>query len=169
MTATIASTSTRMNIGFLESDFFLCFALARCCARFAPTFPTATFFPLGVDFIGVSASFIRLNNEKPTRTDSLGVGGWLHRNSRADASFVKKMGMPVAGVEPARYRYHWILSPARLPIPSHRRINYYITSRTVCQEYFVSKSISGSCFFRQGNCFRNLLCIIHKFQTKSGR
>ena len=39
--------------------------------------------------------------------------------------------MPVAGVEPARYRYHRILSPARLPIPSHRhigvqRVNYII-------------------------------------------
>ena len=33
--------------------------------------------------------------------------------------------VPVAGVEPARYRYHWILSPARLPIPSHRRIGRY--------------------------------------------
>ena len=29
--------------------------------------------------------------------------------------------VPVVGVEPTRYRYHWILSPARLPIPSHRR------------------------------------------------
>ena len=28
--------------------------------------------------------------------------------------------VPAAGVEPARYRYHWILSPARLPIPSRR-------------------------------------------------
>ncbi len=30
--------------------------------------------------------------------------------------------VPVAGVEPARCRHHWILSPARLPIPSHRLI-----------------------------------------------
>ena len=29
--------------------------------------------------------------------------------------------VPEAGVEPARYRYHGILSPARLPIPSFRR------------------------------------------------
>ncbi len=29
--------------------------------------------------------------------------------------------VPVVGVEPTRYRYHWILSPARLPIPSYRR------------------------------------------------
>ncbi len=30
--------------------------------------------------------------------------------------------VPEAGVEPARYRYHWILSPARLPIPSFRHM-----------------------------------------------
>jgi hypothetical protein len=29
--------------------------------------------------------------------------------------------VPVTGVEPVRYRYHGILSPARLPIPSHRQ------------------------------------------------
>ena len=33
--------------------------------------------------------------------------------------------VPVVGVEPTRYRYHWILSPARLPIPSHRQIGTY--------------------------------------------
>ena len=30
--------------------------------------------------------------------------------------------MPVAGLEPARCRHRWILSPLRLPIPSHRQI-----------------------------------------------
>ena len=30
--------------------------------------------------------------------------------------------VPVAGLEPARYRYRWILSPLRLPIPSHRHV-----------------------------------------------
>ena len=29
------------------------------------------------------------------------------------------------GVEPIRYRYHWILSPARLPIPSHRQMSHF--------------------------------------------
>ena len=35
--------------------------------------------------------------------------------------------VPEAGLEPARYRYHRILSPARLPIPSFRQIihNYF--------------------------------------------
>ena len=36
--------------------------------------------------------------------------------------------VPVVGVEPTRYHYHRILSPARLPIPSHRLIQpYYYT------------------------------------------
>ena len=30
--------------------------------------------------------------------------------------------VPVIGVEPIRYCYHGILSPARLPIPPHRRV-----------------------------------------------
>ena len=35
------------------------------------------------------------------------------------------MGLvPVAGLEPARYRYQWILSPSRLPIPSHRHLYF---------------------------------------------
>ena len=39
--------------------------------------------------------------------------------------------VPVTGVEPVRYRYHWILSPARLPIPSHRhgKLLYYSVLR----------------------------------------
>ena len=30
--------------------------------------------------------------------------------------------MPMAGLEPARRRRQWILSPPRLPIPTHRHI-----------------------------------------------
>ena len=36
--------------------------------------------------------------------------------------------VPVAGVEPAPCRQDWILSPARLPIPSHRRNKYYYST-----------------------------------------
>ncbi len=32
--------------------------------------------------------------------------------------------VPVAGLEPARCRHQRILSPSRLPIPSHRRIKF---------------------------------------------
>ncbi len=38
--------------------------------------------------------------------------------------------VPLTGVEPVWYRYHWILSPARLPIPPQRRIlEYYIITK----------------------------------------
>ena len=32
--------------------------------------------------------------------------------------------VPVVGLEPTRYRYQRILSPSRLPIPSHRPMRY---------------------------------------------
>ncbi len=35
--------------------------------------------------------------------------------------------VPVVGLEPTRYRYQRILSPSRLPIPSHRLISFYYT------------------------------------------
>ena len=44
--------------------------------------------------------------------------------------------VPVIGVEPIRYRYHWILSPARLPIPSHRHI-YHTTDILPQKSHFV--------------------------------
>ena len=31
--------------------------------------------------------------------------------------------VPEAGIEPARYCYHWILNPARLPIPPLGQLN----------------------------------------------
>ena len=34
--------------------------------------------------------------------------------------------VPVAGLEPARCRHRWILSPLRLPIPSHRHVPFII-------------------------------------------
>lgn len=42
--------------------------------------------------------------------------------------------VPLIGVEPIRYHYHRILSPARLPIPPQRRVtNLFIIT------HFVSK------------------------------
>ena len=44
--------------------------------------------------------------------------------------------VPVVGLEPTRYRYQRILSPSRLPIPSHRPVvlAYYTRRRTKIQE-----------------------------------
>ena len=43
--------------------------------------------------------------------------------------------VPVTGLEPVRCRQRWILSPLRLPIPSHRRgwLTYYIAWRRQIQ------------------------------------
>ena len=56
--------------------------------------------------------------------------------------------VPVAGVEPARYRYQRILSPPRLPIPTYRRnrihddthgiLRYFTTIHKKSQPFFGS-------------------------------
>ena len=45
--------------------------------------------------------------------------------------------VPEAGVEPARYRYHRILSPARLPIPSFRHMQNGVcrAANTLLKQY----------------------------------
>ena len=43
--------------------------------------------------------------------------------NKKPADIVDGFLVPVAGLEPARCRHRWILSPLRLPIPSHRQIN----------------------------------------------
>ena len=60
--------------------------------------------------------------------------GFSHPHSNTQKAKTAPFGyglrflVPVAGVEPARYCYQRILSPSRLPIPSHRRI--YLQNRT---------------------------------------
>ena len=43
--------------------------------------------------------------------------------------------VPVTGLEPVRCRQRWILSPLRLPIPTHRQVlNYYSALSGLFQE-----------------------------------
>ena len=62
--------------------------------------------------------------------------------------------VPLVGVEPTRYRYHGILSPARLPIPPHRRadIDYYNVKRKKNQAFLCDRAIIFLIFanFRKG-------------------
>jgi hypothetical protein len=45
--------------------------------------------------------------------------------------------VPVAGLEPARHRWQRILSPPRLPIPTHRlRLCHHNTAKLKIQEGF---------------------------------
>ena len=53
------------------------------------------------------------------------------QNKRVRTQCVRTQLVPVAGVEPARYRYHWILSPARLPIPSHRQVHCILATKVL--------------------------------------
>ena len=52
------------------------------------------------------------------------------RHKKRQPRWLSFFMVPVAGLEPARYRYRWILSPLRLPIPSHRHklLNHSITT-----------------------------------------
>ena len=51
-----------------------------------------------------------------------GVGVDTEKRRTPDLYTVGSSVVPVAGLEPARCRQRWILSPLRLPIPSHRQI-----------------------------------------------
>lgn len=55
--------------------------------------------------------------------------------SRRGCSYAPAM-VPLVGLEPTRYRYHRILSPARLPISPQRQmrlLNYIITTASNLQ------------------------------------
>ena len=55
-------------------------------------------------------------------------------------TFIKKVirkMVPKAGLEPARYRYRWILSPLRLPVsPLGHLLNYYNIGFVKCNTFF---------------------------------
>ena len=61
--------------------------------------------------------------------------------------------VPVVGVEPTRYRYHWILSPARLPIPSYRHYSIYYTRKQKRIKTFLFSRQDFSRFFLTGQIF----------------
>ena len=64
--------------------------------------------------------------------------------------------VPVIGVEPIRYRYHWILSPARLPIPSHRRFKERFMLTTIFIITYVFEKIKPCIeFFSKNRCEKN--------------
>ena len=84
------------------------------CLSFACLFlfPTSTIVSCGGPYA----------NSRRTPTQSVGGLATGHRRhkKKTTKTVVLFFMVPVAGLEPARYRYRWILSPLRLPIPSHR-------------------------------------------------
>ena len=71
--------------------------------------------------------------------------------------------VPVAGLEPARYRYRWILSPLRLPIPSHRQNSALLLYANVIplSNVFWYKAESGALFQTACSC-ELIFCITRK-------
>ena len=45
--------------------------------------------------------------------------------------------VPEAGIEPARYRYRWILSPVRLPVSPLGQRDYYILVDFIYKSNFI--------------------------------
>ena len=81
------------------------------------------------------------------------------QNKRVRTQGVRTQLVPVAGVEPARYRYHWILSPARLPIPSHRQVHCILATKVlytkfeICQPLKAHSVINFLYYFKQCSSF----------------
>ena len=68
----------------------------------------------------------------------------FHRNKRtSEQSGLCSDVVPVVGLEPTRYRYQRILSPSRLPIPSHRHltISHYTGWESKIQEKLFASGI----------------------------
>ena len=57
-----------------------------------------------------------------------GVGVDTEQRKTLETYSFESLLVPVAGLEPARCRHRWILSPLRLPIPSHRQGCYRLTT-----------------------------------------
>src|SRR5437870_8985218 len=72
---------------------------------------------------------IRRSNHSPCGENALqAVADWIVSRSRcaahgcaADSEVPSSLGLPAEGIEPTRSCDHWILSPARLPVPPRRR------------------------------------------------
>ena len=77
--------------------------------------------------------------------------------------------VPVAGVEPARCRHRGILSPVRLPVPSHRRVQYIIQYskrfvKDLGEKNLFAKKIAVRNFVSI-KCIDKTLCIVYNIKA----
>ena len=92
-----------------------CFRFAKPLRVVAAT-PAPANMPLACLLDGAAQGFDPLTIRQNQRKTRQGKPVW---------SFL----VPVAGVEPARCHHQWILSPPRLPIPTHRRLQRSLYNR----------------------------------------
>ena len=74
--------------------------------------------------------------------------------------------VPVTGLEPVRCRHRWILSPLRLPIPSHRQVCHYFVFGD-CAE--CASRVPVSCCGARPSPWRERLRRWSTAATRSGR
>ena len=101
----------------------MCFRFAKPL-RAAAAAPAPANMPLACLLDGAAQGFDPLTIRQNQRKTRQGKPVW---------SFL----VPVAGVEPARCHHQWILSPPRLPIPTHRRLQRSLYNRI--QDLFKEK------------------------------
>ncbi len=77
--------------------------------------------------------------------------------------------VPVIGVEPIRYHYHGILSPARLPIPPHRQIFYLRFSFQFAILLYEQNIIEIALAYFYSNIISQSFLFCNKFTLKKER
>ena len=77
--------------------------------------------------------------------------------------------VPAAGVEPARYRYHRILSPARLPIPSFRHMQNGVcrAANTLLKQYTLFNVKMQHFFFAKDGFLRRYPAVFYRQLSKT--
>ena len=77
--------------------------------------------------------------------------------------------VPEAGVEPARYRYHRILSPARLPIPSFRHMQNGVcrAANTLLKQYTLFNVKMQHFFFAKDGFLRRYPAVFYRQLSKT--
>ncbi len=109
-----AHAPVELRVGFMEAP--------------ASMFPSSC----AVGFTGKARVPFKLRLKKQKKNRSFAFkkkASFLFESSLTIHSFFVFV-VPWVGIEPTRYCYHWILNPARLPIPPPRQ--FFVKNRQTC-------------------------------------
>ena len=122
-----ASLKKRAFVPQDKSSFFVCHVntMDQFPSWWHKTVPQRSGHSFEARSSGASSHFVPLHHDPATRSrcrseETPRPAKRPRRKAGARAKRGVSELVPVAGLEPARHRWRWILSPLRLPIPSHR-------------------------------------------------